>query len=165
MHRFCWENVSAVLQRWAPGNGKHFVLIVFSLIRPKELNVTQLIAVTFATVTLSPGFRSRWPKITRGGTFFKYNIDCMQKRPRKKVACDMETSFTSTQKGIQIWTPNWPSTVISSFGTWAREETRKSIFCKSSKLLSPCRLLSRFTFAPTSSFMSHKLQHIRWSSI
>jgi len=31
---FAEENVSAVLQRWAPSNGKHCVPIVFSLMSP-----------------------------------------------------------------------------------------------------------------------------------
>jgi len=68
----------------------------------------------------------------------------------KKVACDMYTLFTSnsTQKGIQIRTPNRSSTVNCSFATWAREETRNSLLCKSLKLLSSCRLSWRFTFAP-----------------
>jgi len=74
----------------------------------------------------------------------------MQKPPRKKVACDMWRLFTfnSTQKVIQIWTPNRSSTAICSFATWAREETRNSLFFKSLKLLSPSRLSSRFTFSP-----------------
>ena len=38
---------------------------------------------------------------------------------------------------------------------------RDSLFFKSLKLLSPCRLYSRFTFAPRLFFILHELQHIR----
>jgi len=56
--------------------------------------------------------------------------------------------FISTQKVMQIWTPNLLSTVIWCFATWTREETGNSIFCKQLQLLSACRLSSLFTFAP-----------------
>ena len=68
----------------------------------------------------------------------------------KKVAYDMQTLFTfnSTQKVIQIWMLKLLSTVVWCFATWARKQTRNSIFCKPLKLLSPCGLSSLFTFAP-----------------
>ena len=47
----------------------------------------------------------------------------------KEVACDMWILFTynSTQKVVQIWRPNRPSTVIWWFATWTREEKRNGI--------------------------------------
>jgi len=89
-------------------------------------------------------------------------IGCIGLRPalyaataNKKVACDMLSllAFNSPQKVMQIWTPNRPSTVICSFATWAREDTRNCLFCKSLKLLPPYRLSSRFTFAPRLLFL------------
>jgi len=48
-------------------------------------------------------------------------------------------------------------------------EHRHLLFCNlgkgRDKKLSPCRLFSRFIFAPASSFMSYKLQHIKWFTI
>jgi len=76
--------VSAVLQRWAPSIGKHCVAIVFSLTRPNELNFTQLIAVTFATVRPVARISQLGSQKSQGGTFLKYNIECMQQPLRKK---------------------------------------------------------------------------------
>ena len=78
----------------------------------------------------------------------------MQQPPRKKslVICKLYSYWTRPQEVIQKWTPNLLSTVNWCFATWAREETRNSIFCKPLKQLSPCRLFSLFTFAPRPAF-------------
>ena len=57
------------------------------------------------------------------------------------------TSSLLTPGLVFCWRPNRPGTVIWWFATWTREETRNGIICKSLKLLSPCTLSSRFTFA------------------
>jgi len=91
-------------------------------------------------------------KITRGGHIFKYNVGCMRQPPRKSRLWHVKFIhiylFISTQKVIQIWTPNLLSTVNWCFATWTRAETRNSTFCKHLKLLSACRLSSLFTYAP-----------------
>ena len=152
----------AVLQRWAPSNGKHCVPIVFSLMSYKW---AKFHPVNRGNVYYSQARRQDFtagePKITRGN-MFKTQYWMYAATATKKVACGMVTlfTFTSTQKVVQIWMPKRPSNVICSIAIWAREETRNSIFCKSTKLLSSCKLFSHFTFAPAFSFMSHKLQHI-----
>jgi len=65
------------------------------LCRPKELNFTQLIAVTFTTVRPVTRILQQGGGNHKGGTFlnttwnvcFKYNIEC--KQTPQKVACDM----------------------------------------------------------------------------
>jgi len=106
-------------------------------------------------------FAAQGCKNHNGGHFFQIQY-WMHAATATTVACNMSTlfTFTSTHKVIQIWTPNRPSAVICFFATWTRKDTRNSIFCKSLKLLSPGRLFLRFTFAPASSFMSHKPQYI-----
>jgi len=81
----------------------------------------------------SPGFRNKKGQNHKGPKFFKYNIGCMQQPPLWKslAICKLHSHLNSTQKVIQIWTPNRPSTVICYFATWAKEETRNSISCKS----------------------------------
>jgi len=105
---------------------------------------------------LRQDFAARGAKNHKEGHIFKYKIGCMQQPPQNKslVTCKHQKYFTfnSTQKVIQVWTPKRPNTVICSFATWAREETTNSLSCKSLKPLSLCRLSSRFTFAPRSSF-------------
>jgi len=146
-------------------NAGHAVMksIVYQLFlvlcRPNELNFTQLIAVTFTTVRPQPRFRSREAKSHKGAHFLNTILNVCS-NPHKKSRL-RHVNFINNYldpESYKIWTPNRPSTVICSFATWAREETRNSIFCKSLKLLSPCRLFSRFTFAPACSLMSHKLQ-------
>ena len=129
------------------------------LCRPNELNFTQLIAVTFTTVRPAARISQQGGQKSQGATFFKYNIECMQ-QPHEKSSL-RHVNFIPIYldpERYKIRAPNRPSTVICSFATWAREETRNNIFCKSLKLLSPSRLFSRFTFAPACSFISHKLQ-------
>ena len=152
----------AVLQRWAPSNRKHCVPIFLVLCRTNELNFTQLIAVTFTTFRPVARISQQGSQKSQGGSMFKTQYWMYAATATKKVACGMVTlfTFTSTQKVVQIWMPKRPSNVICSIAIWAREETRNSIFCKSTKLLSSCKVFSHFTFAPAFSFMSHKLQHI-----
>jgi len=59
------------------------------LCRPNELNFTQLIAVTFTTLSPVSRILQQGGQNHKGGKFFKYNIECMQQPPRKKVACNM----------------------------------------------------------------------------
>ena len=91
---------------------------------------------------------ARGPKITRGEQIFKYNFGCMQQPPWKKslAICKLYSHLIRPRKFYR--TRNRLSTVTWCFASSAREETRNSIFCKSLKLLSPCRLSSLFTFAP-----------------
>jgi len=64
----------------------------------------------------SPGCRSRGSQKLQGGHIFDYNVGCMQQPSRKSRLWHVKFIhiylFISTQKVIQIWTPNLLSTVI-----------------------------------------------------
>jgi len=63
--------------------------LLFILCLPDELNFTQLIVVTFTTVwPVARSSQQGGCKNHKGGTFLKYDIECMQ-QPQRKVACDM----------------------------------------------------------------------------
>jgi len=55
------------------------------------------------------------------------------------------------------------ATSFDVIATWAREETRNSIFSKLLKLLSPCGLSSLFTFAPRLIF--HVIQAAAYQAV
>jgi len=123
--------------------------LVLVLCRPNEQNVTQLIVVTFATVRTAASISHQGAKYHKEAHIFNITLNvCSNLHEKNRLRHVNFFRFTSTQKVIQIWTPNRPRTVICSFATWARKETRNSIFCKSLKLPSPCRLFSRFTLSP-----------------
>ena len=92
--------MSAVLQRWAPSNANiaHQLLLVFC--RPNQLHFTQLIAVTFTTVWPVDRTSQQGVKNHKGGTFFKYNIECMQQPLRKKslTACKLYSHLSRPRR-------------------------------------------------------------------
>ena len=143
--RFCSENVSAVLQRWATSNWQHCVPIVFILISSKWANFHPS---NHSNVYNSQARRQDFA----ARAFIQYNIECMQQTPRKKSleTCKLQENLTRPRKFYRCGrrTGRAPSFVLLQLGRDIAEETRNSRFWKSLKLLSPCRLSLRFTFVP-----------------
>ena len=141
--------MNAVLQRWAPSNGKHCVAIVFCL---KLSNWAKFHPSNLSNVYESgpsPAFpAARRQKITTAvGTFLNKVLNVCSNRHEECCLPHVNFIHIYLDPVIHKWMPNRPSTVICFFETSTRQETRNGIFWKSLKLLSPCRLFSRFTFA------------------
>ena len=152
-----------MLQRWAPSNGKHCVPFVFSLMSFKwaKIHPTNPSNVYYSQARRQD-FAVGGDEKSQGETFFRYNIECMRQPQRKKslAICKLCSHLPRPRK-LYRYERRIGRAPSFALATWTREETRNSIFCKSLKFLSACRLFSRFSFAPSSSFMPHKLQHTR----
>ena len=129
------------------------------LCRTNELNFTQLIAVTFTTVRPVARISQQGSQKWQGGTFCKYNIGCMQQPLRKKSL--RHANFIHIEFDAESYTDMNAEPAEHRHLLYCNLGKKNSIFRKSLKLLYPWRFSSRFTFAPASSFMSHKLQHIK----
>jgi len=85
----------------------------------------------------------------KGSTFLKHNIGCMQQPLRKKslATCKLYSHLTRPKSCTDMNAEPAERRHLL-FCILGKRRDRKCIFCKSLKLLSPCRLFSRFTFAP-----------------
>ena len=158
--------MSAILQHWGPSNGKHGVPLVFSLMSSKW---AKFHPVNRSIVYNSQARRQDFAagggvQKSQGGHIFKMQYWMYAATARKSRLRHVNLFiFNSTQKVIHTvyerWTGRAQSFALLQLGQGKRQEMAYFANRQNFYLLVDCSRVS--PLSPASSFISHKLQHIR----
>ena len=126
----CWEISIWPLISWA----KRFISFLISN------SVRLAISLSVKSPVTSPGFRSRGAEITRGGTFFKFNIGCMQQSgPNMKWWAKILNGVWAAMvpppaTALEITLPEWLKVPNSRYHGWRSLFQSGGHKCKLKKL-------------------------------